>query len=506
MRLTSIAGAAVTAAAALSLASLPLAAQPGGVSSGCAIDQNNPKELALLGLKIQQARAAANSEGRVKALKEIDKELDTKPERFAKNPAGYQSMLSQSLMLWGLEPGMATAPTTRGALGFVTNPTEPYDIVVELDKSFKAQAAAVPACEAELTAGRQNEVWLANTRAALDAMQAQKMDSAEYYAKRAMILVGTSPYAHYVLANTANAKNEKKAAIMHWGHVIKYAGADSNYKDLKNNSQYYMAMTQLELASSAQGAEAQTLGKEAAESFKTLLAEQPGNPDASNWMNNWADALTLAKDTAAIPGVYAALLANPDNYNDLMHTMGGVIATRANRSDDALKMFTAATKKNVVARDAFRNLAATLYGKDQFEAMVEPTRKLVEMDPNNYDAWMFFAYSAQGMARNAKTPVVKKAWTDSLVKYQTYAENLPAKVDVVNFTRGNENVSVQLSVEQVAAAGGNYTVAVEFVDAAGAVVATGTESTGALKKGDKKNITIKATGKNIAGFRYKALK
>ncbi|MBY0488478.1 MAG: hypothetical protein K2R93_01440 [Gemmatimonadaceae bacterium] len=506
MRLTFTAGGAYALAAALSFAGLPLAAQPGGVSSGCSIDQNNPKELALLGFKLQQARSAATPEARVKLLKEVDKELDTKPERFAKNPAGYQSILSQSLMLWGNEPGMATAPTTRGALGFVTNPTEAYDIVVELDKAFKAQAAAVPACEAELTAGRQNEVWLANTRAALDAMQAQKMDSAEFYAKRAMMLVGTSPYAHYVLANAANAKNDKKTAVMHWGHVVKYAGADSNYKELKFNSQYYSAMTQLELASTAQGADAQALGKQAAESFKTLLTEQPENPDASNWLNNWADALTLAKDTAAIPTVYAALLATPDKYSDLMHTMGGVIATRANRTDDALKMFAAATKKNVVARDAFRNLAATLYGKDQFEAMLEPTKKLVEMDPNNYDAWMFFAYSAQGMARSAKTPVLKKAWTDSLVKYQTYAENLPAKVDVGNFTRGNDNVSLQLSVEQMAAAGGTYTVAVEFVDAAGTVIATGTESTGALKKGDKKNITLKAAGKNIAGFRYKALK
>lgn len=502
MRLTFIA----SAAAALSFVGLPLAAQPGGVSSGCSIDQNNPKELALLSLKLQQARSAASSEVRVKALKEVDKELDTKPERFAKNPAGYNSILSQSLMLWGNEPGMATAPTTRGALGFSTNPTEAYDIVTELEKAFKAQAAAVPACEAELVTARQNEVWLANTRAALDAMSANKLDSAEFFAKRAMTLVGTSPYAHYVLANAANAKNEKKTAIMHWGHVIKFAGTDSNYKELKNNSQYYIAMTQLELATSAQGAEAQALGKDAAASFKTLLAEQPANPDASNWLNNWADALTLARDTAAIPSVYADLLASPDKYNDLMHTMGGVIATRANRSDDALKMFEAATKKNVVARDAFRNLAATYYGKDQFEKMVEPTKKLVEMDPNNYDGWMFFAYSAQGMARNAKTPVLKKAWTDSLVKYQTYAEALPAKVDVANFTRGSENVSVQLSVEQVAAAGGSYTVTAEFVDATGNVIATGTDSTGPLKKGDKKNVTIKASGKNIAGFRYKALK
>jgi tetratricopeptide (TPR) repeat protein len=503
MRLTFITGVALVASVGLPVLA---SAQPGGVASTCSIDISSPKEMGIINLRLTQARSAATPAARAKLLTQVMGDLDTKPERFAKNPAGYQSMLSQSLMLWGLNDTLAIQPTTRGALGFVTNPTEPYDIVTELDKSFKAQAAAVPACEADLTASRQNEVWLANTRAALDAQTAQKMDDAERYAKRAMTLVPTSPYAHYVLANAANAKNDKKAAVMHWGHVVKYAAADTNYRDLKNNSQYYLAMTQLDMASAASGAEQQQLGKDAAAAFKTLVAEQPENPDIANMINNWADALTLAKDTASIPMVYAPMLANPDKATDLMLTMGGVIATRANKSDDALKLFEAATKKNVAARDAFRNVAATYYGKDQFEKMVEPTKKLTELDPNNFDAWMFFAYSAQGMARTAKTPLLKKAWTDSLVKYQTYAENLPAKVDIQNFTRGSQNVSVALSVEQVAAAGGTHTVTVEFLDAAGAVVATATESTGALKKGEKKALNLKATGKDIAGFRYKALK
>lgn len=502
MRLTFITGAALVASAGLPVLA---AAQPGGVASTCSIDFSSPKEMGMINLRLTQARSAATPEARAKLLTQVVNDLDTKPERFAKNPAGYQSMLSQALVLWGLNDTLATNPTTRGTLGFVSNPTEAYDIVSELDKSYKAQAAAVPSCEAELTAGRQNEVWLANTRAALDAQSSQKMDEAARFAKRAMTLVPTSPYAHYVLANVANSKNDKKAAVMHWGHVVQYAGADSNYRDLKNNSQYYLAMTQLDIASAATGEEQQQMGKAAAAAFKTLVAEQPENPDLANMLNNWAEALTLAKDTAAIPGVYAGLLAAPDKATDLMLTMGGVIATRANRSEDALALFEAATKKNVAARDAFRNVAATYYGKDQFEKMFEPTKKLTELDPNNYDAWMFYAYAAQGLARGAKTPVLKKAWTDSLVKYQTLAENLPARVDIQNFMRGDQNVALTMSIEQFAPTG-THDVTVEFVDVAGNVIATATESTGALKKGDKKSLTLKATGKGVAGFRYKALK
>ena len=85
MRLTFIAGA--TAVATLALVPALAAAQPGGVATACTIDQNNPKELALLSLKLQQARGAASPDVRRKALSDIAKELDTKPERFAKNPA-----------------------------------------------------------------------------------------------------------------------------------------------------------------------------------------------------------------------------------------------------------------------------------------------------------------------------------------------------------------------------------------------------------------------------------
>jgi tetratricopeptide (TPR) repeat protein len=264
-------------------------------------------------------------------------------------------------------------------------------------------------------------------------------------------------------------------------------------------------MTQLEMASTAQGADQQTLGKEAAAAFKVLLAASPDSPDAANYYNGWADALTLAKDTASIPQVYAGLLAAPDKATDISLTMAGVIATRANKTDDALKLFEAAVAKNPNNRDGLRNLAATYYSKDKFKEMFEPTRKLVGIDPNNYDGWMMFAYASQGLGKSAKLPAEKKAWTDSLVKYQTLAEGMPVKVEVAGFTRGQSNATLSLALEQVTAAG-TYTITAEFLDEAGAVVATATESTGALKKGERKTVEFKAAAPKIYGYRYKPVK
>jgi hypothetical protein len=56
------------------------------------------------------------------------------------------------------------------------------------------------------------------------------------------------------------------------------------------------------------------------------------------------------------------------------------------------------------------------------------------------------------------------------------------------------------------AATGSYSVTAEFLDITGNVVATGTADTGALKKGDRKNVEIKANGKGIYAYRYKPIK
>lgn len=504
MRLKFMAGAMAAATATLMLPAMA-AAQPGGVSATCSIDPNSPKELALQSLAFNRAKSAQNADERKKVLTGVLKELDTKPDRFSKNPLGYNYILSQALVLWAVEPGVGAMPT-RGSLGFVSNPSEPYDIIDGIDKSFKAMVAAAPECEEEVKGLRQNEAWLALTQAALSASNGGNLDSAEYYAKASMKMSAESPYPHYVLANVANTRGDKKSAILHWGHVASLAGSDTSYRDLKNGALTYSALTKLELASSAQGSEQQTLGKEAAEAFKAALEFNPETPDAANLYNGWADALTLAKDEASLPQVYAPLLSAPEKANDITLTMAGVIATRANKAEDAARLFEEAVKRNPNSRDALRNLAATLHGIEKYKEMFAPSAKLVEIDPNNYDGWMMFAYASQGLGKAATAAAEKKAWTDSLVKYNNIAEALPVRVEVTGFTRGASSATLQLQLHQVAEAGGNYAVTVEFLDVAGNVVATATEQSGPLKKDEKKEVSFKGEGDKIYGYRYKAIK
>mgnify|MGYP007043752953 CR=1 FL=1 len=71
--------ATVVSLSGVALVPAGLMAQPGGgVAPQCTIDQNNPKELALMSLKFQSARSAPTPEARKKALRDIVKELEAK--------------------------------------------------------------------------------------------------------------------------------------------------------------------------------------------------------------------------------------------------------------------------------------------------------------------------------------------------------------------------------------------------------------------------------------------
>jgi hypothetical protein len=65
---------------------------------------------------------------------------------------------------------------------------------------------------------------------------------------------------------------------------------------------------------------------------------------------------------------------------------------------------------------------------------------------------------------------------------------------------------VSISVEEMGAAGGTHQVVMEFVDRDGTVVATDTQSTGALKKGEVKKLSFKGAGEKILAFRYQPIK
>lgn len=504
MRMTRAAAVAALAGTTCLPAAVAVA-QPGGVGAACDIDVLSPKELATISsITLPGARSATDAAKRQGALRTVMKELHTKPERFAKNQAGYQYVLTQVLTLWAIEPEISHQ-TTRVVLGYPTNPDEPVDIIVELDKAFRAIVAAQPACENEVAGLRQNEAWLALTKRALEASGNGQLDTAMYYSNRALLVSTSNPYPYYILGNVANQKGDKQAAVDNWKKTIDMAADDTSYADVVAGSRYYAGLTLLDLAQSASGDEQRTKAKEAAALLRDHIAADPKGNDLPNIMNALVDGLQMAGDTADIPGVYKPLLDDVDGYADIALTMGGIIAARANRTDDALALFEGSLKKNPYGRDALTNVAAAYYGKEQFEKMFEPLRTLITVDPNNPESWLLFAYASQGLAKATTVPATRRAWTDSLVKYQTKADELPVKVDVGSFTRNTDSAILQLSIATAGTSdGGSYEVTVEFLDLQGGVVSTETKPV-TLEKGDRKSLRFDGKGEGIVAYRYKPI-
>ena len=482
----------------------PVSAQAGGAapSAACAIDQNKPKELALAWLTYTRAQSAGVGPARDALLKTLMKDLVDKPEKFASNPGGYNYVLTQLYSLEIQQPG-GMLPSTRGALGLTTRPTEPFDAVTELDAAFDKMEAASPTCKADVAQSRTNDAWLAITKRAFEASNQGQPDSAIYYAKRSMILSKDNPFPHHILATVAQQKNDVPTAVSEWKQVVQLSGSDTAYKDIKQASQFYLGVNELTEAAAKTGEAQKTQARVAAGYLREYLNGNPTSTDAPNVMNNLAQALRLAGDTAQMKAIYPDMIANPSKYSEAILTRAGMIATQVNDSPSALKLFEGAVKVNPKSRDGLRNVAATLHTMSQYDRMFTPLRALVAIDPNNYDATMMFAFASQGVATTTKDPAVKKAWADSLIKYQGLADSLKFKVEVTALTFGTAASEVTMTVEQGTGGGGPFNIMMDFLNAAGATVSSSTMSTGVIAKGEKKIVKFAGKGAGIVAFQYK---
>ena len=143
-------------------------------------------------------------------------------------------MLGSALALWMNQPGIGLTPK-RSALGFTTNPEATIDLPTTIDSLFKIveakQARAAPYYTAFWRGGQQAYLDLVN--GAINALNADKLDSAQYYATQANKLYSGSPYGTMVLGNIASKKNNNDEAVKYWQQAAAAAASDTSYRDVR---------------------------------------------------------------------------------------------------------------------------------------------------------------------------------------------------------------------------------------------------------------------------------
>lgn len=480
-------------------------AKAGSAAAACEPGSGPTVAKAMLFLQ----RAGQNVQAKQDATKDLKQAIATltAPGKDNSDAQGRAYYLGQAYILMLQQPGV-TPVGPRASYGIATDPSGTVDLYAAADSAFTTVETAQPSCRAELSQWRQQKPWLDAMNASINAVNAQKFDSAEVFAKRALTIDRRAPYAYTVLASVATNKKDYGTAESMLQKAIDAAGTDTLYTDAKQNALYDLANTYTLDYDAASGAGKAAAGRKAVQAWEAVVPTT-GMRDArvAHAIATSGQILQTLKDSAELAKLYAPVVAAPANFGDQTLLNAGVIATQAKRPADAAKLFAAVLDRNPNQRDALKNLAASYVATNESQKMIPIVDRLVVVDPNNADNWLLYAYSYSGMLKGTKDPKLTKAYTDSLVKYNTRSEKMLANVTIREFSFGGEDKRATLggTVENRGTAPKSYTIQVEFLDKSGAVVGTQSTTVGPVAPKATAPFTVTYTGDNAIAYRYKPI-
>lgn len=479
-------------------AAAPLVAQSAPLT--CDPTVNTKGDIAKAQFSLTRAIAAADKGSPTKDLQDVLRLVDNGND----NPTARSYLRAEAYMLFLLQPN-APEVIPRSTLGLTTNPTGTIDLFVAVDSSFSIVEKAAPECIPTILQWREQKPWLNTLNAAINALNANKLDSAELLAKRSLILDRHAPYAYSVLGSVAQNRKDLAAATDYWKQALAAAGNDTSYADVRIKTMYEIASSASDRAEAASGAAKRAAAHEAIKPWQDYIAVANNDPLMADAIDNLANMYMEAGDSASVPTVYASIIANPAKYGELTILHGGVVATRNGHPADASKLFDAALAQNPYSRDVVNNLAATYIQNNQFAKALPLINNLVAMDPNNPDNALLYAFAYQGLYKGTKDKKLQKVYTDSLVYWNSQSENAPVKVSVTEFTRRPTETLLAGSIENRGKTAKTYTLTMDLVDKSGTVIDSQTVTVGPVAPKSSQPFRINSTKGGAYGFKYKPL-
>lgn len=526
----------VRAALGLTLLLTPAAVR--AQDAQCDIDENAPRQVALAKLSFQKVVNAKAPPERQKAVKEMVRTLNEM--KTAENPFGQALLLGQAAMMWLFDPGPETV--ARGDVGLPGDPKATVDLAQFADSAFTVVEKGKPSCRGLVGQWRTQQGWFRHIQGGFAAIGEGNDAKAEGEARRSLVLNRATPYAPYLLAAIAQKRMDTQtetraasadSALKYYAAAVALAGKDTSVAEIRRRSMFEpvrILVDRFETAViTALKPACEKDAPPAAAAGTAYLTDYPTGQEAFGVRSNVASMFTTCGDTAKVEALYEPVLQAPATYGDIEATQAGVTMTRLNRSAKAGRLYLAALQLNPNQRDALNNLIATHNSDGKFQEMLPLVDRLVALDPNNPDNWLWYAYAYQGLAKGLKAADPKrKAFTDSLVKYNQVSETMPLKVTVSQFTRGETESRVGGSVEHrivappapPAPAKGakgkaapkpaapppqpakDVTLRVVFLDKDGAGIDTVTAALGPVKPGETKEFTAVAKKPGVLAYKY----
>ena len=511
----------------------------------CNIDENSGGlGMPVFALMAAQQQGIAQAEQSKKLAEAIGRMFPGDPKREesdnAKNPVGRAFVLGKIYMIYLSQPDMPVV-TTRGKLGYKTNPDAPVDLSVGIDSAFKVvetwAADKAPECVTHIAQWRQQGGWVKLVQQAMDLANQNKIDSAELVANQALRVSPTAPYTQLVLGNVAAQRMKNMEAIQHYKMALAEAEKDTIFADIRRNILYTLGNFANDAGQiDTVPAKKKEYFAEALEAFN-LLAKDPGKTYGDVANQGRTAVLRAMGDTAAIKAACQPTLANPSGAKFIELIQCGVTLAEVNDNVNSTKLFEAAAVMNPYHRDALYNLARQQMVSGDYEKAIATTDKLVALDPSNPDNLKLyvFAYGSLrkgylsradsiGKAVNAlprttanqakrtqltneaiKLDSLQRAAVAKQVDWNNKADSMQVQVLFAEFTPGADKATVGGEIRNRSNTEKSYVLNVEFLDKSGNVVGTGSATVDKVAPKSTGRFSITTTAANVAAFRYKPI-
>lgn len=479
----------------------------GGVASvaaaqgACEINDSSPFQ--VNGAK-QYIIAAANSRRADEVPKHLQnaiRVLTDDPSKI-KNDAGRQWMLIRAYAQW-LQRDGATYVMKRGDVGFTQNPAGSQNLLLAIDSAATALESMLPQCKERVRPYRA-QFFGDILNKSIAAMAAEQNDSATYFANLSLQIAGSDPRPWNVLSAVYQKANKTDSAMLAMEKVIALSGSDTLFAKVKQQSRYNLAVITLTRAEGQPAGGQKDAGIKAARALlEAYLKDTPGDANAAQALGR---AVRLSGDTAAVTAIFADMMTAPDKFTADQLFEGASNAAATGHDADAATLFENGLKKNPYHRLALLNFANVLFTLKDTERMAPIVTRLVGVDPNFERGYRLMAGLWQLRARAESDAGRKRAANDSVLYYLDRQTKTNPRVDITLAQQAGTAFQVQGTVNNEGSASASWTMTIELLDAAGAVVATKGVAIGPVDAGGNTTFAVKLEAPKAVAFRYAPLK
>ena len=359
----------------------------------------------------------------------------------------------------------------------------------------KAQKLA-PQCANDAQAYIQNG-WAALMRAGNNFEEQKNLDSALVMYRQAAFLDSRSPVSHYYLARVLGEQGQPDSAAVHYGMAVAAVGettTDTSLVKVRNQSAFNEGAIYLNAKKYPQAVAA----------FERYVKWVPGDAEAKRGLagayrgaGQVDKAQAIEKELVA-SGASAGGAAGGAGAQDLMSV--GINLYNDKKYTEAAAAFEQVVAARPYDRDALYNLANTYLAMKNGAKLLPTAEKLAAIEPLSETAVKMVG---EGYKQTKKV--------DDAIKVAEKVLAMPVDVKVTDFATAGSSATLSATAtgrEAQTAAGkpippAPVTLAVEFLDAKGTVVASQDAPIPALKPGATHELKVAGQGAGIAAWRYK---